>query len=175
MKTNRFTHPVIAAFALAAFSTAGCAKEQKVAEIPVAAPKDPAPDSVTPPAPAVRAVVPVAAMSSDDAAAKWSSIRDCTYDTRDQFFAGLKDLEKRADDEISELNATRAAMASTTSTREWDLAMKWMNESRAYLKDMGDVLRKSTPDTWSQAKDNVGIAWVRTQDAYDKVKHSTTT
>jgi len=112
--------------------------------------------------------------SADIASAKWSDIKDCTYDMRAQFFAGLKQLEARVDVQISELTAKRAAMKSTTDTKDWDFAMKEMNDSRTYLKSVGDELNKASTETWTQQKETVGQAWVRTQEAYDKVKSSTT-
>jgi hypothetical protein len=175
MKTNRFTNLVTAAFGLAAFSTAGSAEKEKTAE------------TVLPPRMAVTTItvgtagsgptttVSVAATASPDvASANWSDIKDCTYDMRDQFFAGLKRLEAKVDAQISELTAKRAAMKSTTDTKDWDFAMKEMENARSALKSLGEELRKATPETWSQEKDKVGQAWVRTQDAYGKVKSSTT-
>jgi len=52
--------------------------------------------------------------------------------------------------------------------------MKEMGDARSALKSMGEELSKATPETWDQEKDKVGQAWVRTQEAYDKVKSSTT-
>jgi hypothetical protein len=49
-----------------------------------------------------------------------------------------------------------------------------MNDSRSYLKSVGDELNKASPETWTQQKETVGLAWVRAQAAYDKVKSSTT-
>ena len=50
-----------------------------------------------------------------------------------------------------------------------------MNDARSYFKSMSEELTKATPETWNQQKDKVGQAWVRTQDAYTKVKASVTT
>ena len=52
--------------------------------------------------------------------------------------------------------------------------MKEMADARAYLKSTGEEANKATPETWLQAKEKVGQAWTRTQEAYDKVKASTT-
>jgi hypothetical protein len=175
MRTNRFTSLVIVAFGLAAFSTAGCTEKEKIAEAPLPPAKDVAATTVTTTVPGPTATVQVAATASPDAAsARWSDIKDCTYDIRAQFFAGLNRLEARVDDQISELTAKRAAMKSTTDTKEWDFAMKEMGDARSALKSMGEELSKATPETWDQEKDKVGQAWVRTQEAYDKVKSSTT-
>jgi hypothetical protein len=35
-------------------------------------------------------------------------------------------------------------------------------------------MAKASRETWDQQKDKVGLAWVRTQDAFAKVKASTT-
>ncbi len=168
MKTNRFTRLVTAAFVLAAFPTAGCAEKEKTAEATM-----PPAKAVTAAAPAT--TVPVAAQPSPDIApVQWTDIKDSTFDMRVQFFAGLKKLELRVDDQISELTARRAAMKSSADTKDWDFAMKEMVNARSYLKSTGEDLNKATPETWAQQKDKVGLAWVRTQEAYGKVKASTT-
>ena len=175
MKTNRFPHLITAVLGLAAFSTVGCSKEEQTTTAPLPPPKDAAAAVAATDAsgPAVR--VPVAANVSPGAiSSQWSEIKDCTYDMRPQFFAGLNRLEARVDDQVTELTAKRAAMPSTTDTRDWDFAMKEMVDSRSALKSMGEELNRATPDTWNQEKDKVGVAWVRTQAAYDKVRSSTT-
>ena len=65
-------------------------------------------------------------------------------------------------------------MTSAANTKDWDFAMKEMIDARLYLKSTGEVLAKAMPETWNQEKDKVGQAWVRTQEAYAKVKSSTT-
>jgi hypothetical protein len=173
MKTIRFTHLFTAAFSLAAFSTASCADKDKTADaLPpaktvAAAPAAPTP--VAPVAPVARAAVPEAP------AASWADIKEFTYDQRAQFFAGLKKLEARVDEQISELTAIRATRKSSANTQDWDFAMKEMVNARANLMGAGEVSGKATPETWDQQKERVGQAWVRTQDAYAKVKASTTT
>jgi hypothetical protein len=175
MKTNRCTNLIIitAAFGLAAFSTAGCAEKEKIAEAPLPPAKEVATTTAAVPGPTT--TVQVAAIASPDAAsAQWTDIKDYTYDMRAQFFAGFKRLEAMVDGQISELTAKRATMKGTTDTKDWDFAMKEMEEARSYLKSMGEELSKATPETWAQEQDKVGQAWVRTQDAYGKVKSSTT-
>jgi hypothetical protein len=175
MKTNRLIHLFIAALGLAAFPTAGCAEKEKSAE----ASRPPVPDgaaaSATAAQPGPTTNVAVAATASPDvASARWSDIKDCTYETRAQFFSGLTRLEARVDDQIRELTAKRAIMDGKANTQDWDLAMKEMENARTNLKSMGEELHKASPETWDQQKDKVGQAWVRTQEAYDKVKSSTT-
>jgi hypothetical protein len=175
MRTNRFTNLVTVVFGLAAFSTAGCTAKEKIAEAPLPPAKNVTVTTVTTAVPGPTTPVQVAATASPDAAsARWIDIKDCTYDMRAQFFAGLNRLEARVDDQISELTAKRAAMKSTTDTKDWDFAMKEMGDARTALKSMGEELSNATPETWNQEKDKVDQAWVRTQEAYDKVKSSTT-
>ena len=164
MKTNRFTNLVTAAFSLAAFSTASCAEKEKSAETSL------------PPATAAadRTVPPAATASPEVASAQWSDIKDCTYETRAQFFAGLARLEAKVDNQIGELIAKRAAMDGKASTQDWDFAMKGMESARTYLKSVGQELGKASPETWDQQKDKVGKAWIDAQEAYGKVKSSTT-
>ncbi|MFA5262729.1 MAG: hypothetical protein WC378_02820 [Opitutaceae bacterium] len=175
MKTNLFTHLFTAIISLIAFSTAGCAEKEKIAEASL----QPAKVAMTSTAPAARSepaiLVQVAATASLDLApAKWADIKDCTDEMRIPFFAGLKRLEARVDEQIGELVAKRSTMKGSTDTKDWDFAMKEMEDSRSYLRSMGEALSKATHETWDQEKDKVGQAWVRTQEAYAKVKSSTT-
>ena len=188
MKTYRFTHLVTVLLGLAAFSTAGCAEKAKVAETPLPAVKQAAPLPAAAPEPAsvkreTTPATPVApqpatagdvAVSPGVSSAQWLDIKDNTYDTRATLFAGFERLVARVDEQIVELTAKRAAMPSTAYTKDWDFAMKEMENARSYLKGMGEELNKATAQTWDQQKEKVGQAWTRTQEAYAKVKASTT-
>lgn len=161
MKTNRFTHLITAALGLTFFATTGCAEKAKT-------------DDTTLPSPKTVAANEGPAPTADIAAPQWITLKDITYDQRAQFFTGLKRMEAVVDEQIKVLSAKRAAMTSTANTKDWDFAMKEMVDARAYLKSTGEVLAKATPETWNQEKDRVGQAWVRTQEAFAKVKSSTT-
>lgn len=171
MKPKILPPLVIAVFGLLACSTAGCAEKEKMA-VTSATAREPAPLArLSEPA----APVPLAATASPGAAdVQWDDIKEYTFEMRDPFFAGLKRLEAKVDDQIRELIAKRATMKGTTTTREWDFAMKEMESARSYLKSVGAELSKASRDTWGQEKDKVGRAWVSTQEAYGKVKSSTT-
>ncbi len=159
MKTNRFI-PLLTALSLAAFPTMGYAEKAKTAEGSL---------------PSAKEAASAAPESPDIASAPWSEIKGYTYDQRDLFFAGLKGLEARVDALISELTAKRATMdANNTSTKEWDFAMQEMGRARTNLKSTSDDTAKATRESWDQQKDKVGLAWVRAQNAYTKVKSSTT-
>jgi len=106
--------------------------------------------------------------------ARWTEIKDLSYDSRVAFFTGFKRLEARLDGQVSELAARRAAMKSTAHTKDWDFALKELGNARSYLKGSGEVLGKATADTWAQEKEKVGLAWVRAQAAVAKVRASTT-
>lgn len=109
------------------------------------------------------------------AAASWSELKGYTYDQRELFLAAIKGLEGRVDAQITELADKRATMdANNTRTKEWDFAMQEMGSARTNLISTSEDMAKATRDTWDQRKDRVGLAWVRTQDAYAKVKASTT-
>jgi hypothetical protein len=177
MKTNRLTHLMIitAASGLAALSTAGCTAKEKTAEASVPPAKEVATTTATAAVPGPSAAVQVATTASPDvASAKWSDIKDCSFDMRTQFSAGLQRLEAKVDDQIRELTAKRATMEGTADTKDWDFAMKEMGNARSYLKSMGEESSQATRETWDQQKEKVGQAWVRTQEAYGKVKASTT-
>jgi hypothetical protein len=105
----------------------------------------------------------------------WSGLKTQSYDQRDVFLTGLQQLETRVDDQISELVIKRAAMeAQNTSTMDWDFAMQELGRARTTLLSTSADMAKADRNDWDQLKDKVGLAWVWTQDAYAKVKASTT-
>jgi len=171
MKTNRLAS-FVTAFGLVAFTTGGCAEKAKTAESSVPAAKQVAAVPAPAPAPAPADPTPD---TPEVAFARWSELKGYTYDQRDLFLAGLKGLEARVDALITELVAKRAVMAaSNTSTKEWDFAMQEMGSARTNLKSTSADMTRASRETWDQQKDKVGLAWVRAQDAYAKVKSSTT-
>jgi hypothetical protein len=173
MKTNPFSKFAIAAFGLAAFSTAGYAAKTTSPILPPTMAV--VTITMTDAKPGSASILKASASIDSDADfARWSEIKTCTYDMRAQFFDGLDRLEARVDREIARLTATRAAMKSTANTADWDFAMKEMEDARSNLKSMGEEIRKATPETWAQEKDKVGQAWIRTRNALDKVKSSMT-
>lgn len=138
----------------------------------------PASAGTTPVTAALAADLPLAtaaALAAVDAIpVSWPDLETLTFDRRSEFMAGFRRMEATVDRQIAELDAKRAAMTDTIATRDWDFAMKEMNDSRSYLKSMGDEAAKATAEIWDQQKAKVGQAWVRTQAAYEKVKMTTT-
>jgi len=175
MNTNCTTIVFSAVISLTAFSATGQARTEmgtEVAQAPTIAVTAINFAVITPPS---IAAFPGAADGQFDAdSARWSDIKDCTFDMQARFFAGLARLEARVDDQIGRLTARRVALLSSTDLREWDFAMKEMGNARSYLRSVGRELRTANVATWNQQKDKVGQAWVRTQDAYAAVKSSTT-
>lgn len=159
MNNRYFSTFYTAAFSIAVFSTAGCG--QLLA-------------TVEPSVPSISGAVLANQPGADAAAAQWSDIKDYTYDMRGRFFVGLKLLEAKVDGQFRELKAKRSAMTSATDTKAWDFAMKEMGDARSSLKSVGEELGKASVDTWNQQKEVVGLAWQRSQDAYAKVKSTTT-
>lgn len=106
--------------------------------------------------------------------ALWTGIKDITFDARAGFFSGCTRLAARLDVQISELVARRAAMKADANTKDWDFAMKELTNARSYLTGTGELAAKATPESWAQDKDRVGQAWLRAQNAYARVKASTT-
>lgn len=103
----------------------------------------------------------------------WDTIKDYTYEKRDDFAASLDRLAEKRDAEIKELNAKVTGLPDTAA-KQRDSAVKEFNEARSYLKSQLADLRTGTPDTWADAKEKVSQAWKRTQAAYEKVKASPT-
>lgn len=97
----------------------------------------------------------------------WTSINDCAYEQRGEFFAGLSQMEATVDRQITDLTAKHAAMpteAKTISYTDWDLAVKELTNASSYLHAADAEAHEATPDTWNQEKEKVGEAWTRTQD-----------
>ncbi len=116
------------------------------------------------------AVPEVSEQTADQA---WSSLKDDTYDQRDQFLSGVNRLSARLDDQIRDLRAKRAGMSKDTS--DWDFAMKDVEESRSLLTSrITELKAANTPETWLSARDNIGDAWKRAEGAVDKM-HTTVT
>ncbi|MFY9926313.1 MAG: hypothetical protein WCA95_08060 [Opitutaceae bacterium] len=107
------------------------------------------------------------------AAAPWVEIKDDTYSQRAHFADGVARLSSMLDDQISVLKAKRATM--TIDMKEWDFAMKEVDDSREYLTSkMSQLKQATTPGTWAAAKDKIGEAWKRSQLAVDKMNSTIT-
>lgn len=103
----------------------------------------------------------------------WSDIKGDTYDQRGHFASGAQRLSAKLSEQIQELRAKRAAM--TTDTKDWDFAMKEVENSRALLTGTIESLAgATTPENWANAKDKIGEAWDRSQLAVDKMNSTRT-
>lgn len=178
MKTNCFIRLFITSAVSSAvfFPAAWCADQESTAGPPAT----PAPGATTilvstaDPVQDSRVRIEEADTGAIVASASWLDIKDCSYAMRVPFFAGLKRLETKVHFQIAELAAKRATMTGTTETKNWDFAMEEMKNARSFLKSMGQELSEATEENWDQRKDKVGQAWTRSQNAYSKVKASTT-
>jgi hypothetical protein len=178
MKISRFSTPLVAAVGLISLFSNGC-RERTDSPQPQTAQVQPPPGQPTPvqvvPIARPAQSVPIAVQSvSDQASASWVAIKDFTFDQRADFIAGAGRLQAMLSSQIAELNAKRASMPSTVDAKDWDFAMKEMNDSQYYLKSMIDEASRATPETWAEEKDKVDQAWQRAQEAFDKVKVTTT-
>jgi hypothetical protein len=173
MKTRTLAQALGLASTLLYGCSGGSKASQDQAQAPAPAKETPAPQSVPIIKPAQ--AVPIAVQSvSDQASASWVAIKDFTYDQRASFFSGAASLQGLLASQVAELKGKRASMPSTVETKDWDFAMKEMNDSQAYLNSMIDEAGHATPDTWDQEKEKVDEAWQRAQAAFDKVKVTTT-
>jgi hypothetical protein len=179
MNNSRFPTVIGPLIGLISILSFGCRAKTDEGQ-PSVALAQPTPVATVPPSTAVPIArpaqnVPIAVQSvSDQAAASWVAIKDYTFDQRADFIAGAGRLEAMLASQIAELNAKRASMPSTVETKDWDFAMKEMNDSQNYLKSMIEEAGQATPETWGQEKDKVDQAWQRAQEAFDKVKVTTT-
>ncbi len=103
----------------------------------------------------------------------WSAIKGDTYEQRSHFADGTSKMLARLDDQIRDLRAKRASM--TTDTKDWDFAMKEVDDSRVLLAGtMNDLAQAMTPEVWIDCKDKIGVAWKRSQLAVDKMNSTRT-
>jgi hypothetical protein len=163
-----------ASVAVAAVLLSGCRAKISEPQVVVAQPSPPAPNPQVPIAHPAQNVPMAVTSVSDQAAASWVAIKDFTFDQRADFIAGAGRLKGMLASQIAELNAKRASMPSTVETKDWDFAMKEMTDSQDYLRQMIEEAGRATPETWGQEKDKVDQAWQRAQEAFDKVKTTTT-
>jgi len=106
--------------------------------------------------------------------AAWSAIKDDTFDQRAHFEEGVGRLSSKLDAQIRALRAKRESM--NADTKDWDFAMKEVEDSRVLLKGrISDLKKATTPEVWTDAKDKVGDAWRRSQLAVDKMNSTRTT
>jgi len=112
--------------------------------------------------------------SADESGGRtWTSIENDGYELKGHFMDGITYLSTVLDNQIAQLKAKRAAM--TTDTKDWDLAMKEVSDSRSVLTSrLGELSKADTPEAWTNARDQVGEAWKRAQAAIDKVGQTVT-
>jgi hypothetical protein len=146
----------------------GCSKKEQVGPEQPSVKVPPSPSPVPVPKVVIAPPQPIVVAAADS----WVAIKDFTYEQRADFAAGMARMETQLDSQVSELNARRAAM--TADTKEWDFNMGEMTKARSYLISIVAEVNGASPDTWSDKKEKFGQAWVRAQDAYDKVRTSTT-
>ena len=119
-----------------------------------------------------------AAVAGVDAAQKptdagWLAIENDTYEQRAHFERGARRLSAVLDDQIRVLRERRAAMIA--DTKDWDFAMKEVNEARVLLTGrINDLAKVANPEDWAGARDRVGEAWRRSQLAVDEMNATRT-
>ena len=104
----------------------------------------------------------------------WDSIKDYTYDKREDFAAGLERMADKHDADLATLNAKLTGLPDDAA-KQRDRAVKEFKEARTNLKSELASLRASTADTWAEAKESAAQSWQRVQAAYEKIKASSTT
>jgi hypothetical protein len=103
----------------------------------------------------------------------WTTIQNLPYGKRAEFNAVFTRMVAKLDDEIRALNTKRETM--TNDTRDWDFAMKELNNARADVQSKQTELgRANTAEAWADAKEKLGTAWDRAQVAVRNVRTSTT-
>jgi hypothetical protein len=110
---------------------------------------------------------------TDTASASWDTIKDYTFEKRDEFVAGFDRMTAKMDDDRQAANA-KADGLSASAAQERDSARKDYDAARADLKANLAALSNASADTWSAAKDKVAQSWQAVQKAYDRMKASVT-
>lgn len=159
---DRFIHLSAATLAFAALAAAGFAQNSGRGLPPSAAKVSIMIMDAESSAP----VLSNAVAETNTESARWADIKDYTIEMRGAFFAGFERLETTVNRQINELTARRAALKNSVEIKELDLAIQNMDKARFLLAFMGDLLGKSTPQTWDKQKTKVGLAWAKTQETY---------
>lgn len=118
---------------------------------------------------------PAPVRSADDSGGRtWTSIENDGYELKGHFLDGINHLSTFLDGQIAQLKAKRASM--TTDTKDWDMAMKEVLDSRSLLTGrIRDLSKADTPEAWADAKEKAGQAWKRSQEAVDRMGQTVTT
>lgn len=103
----------------------------------------------------------------------WQNIQYFTYEKRQDFTAVFSRMVSKLDVDIRALNEKRATMKN--DTRDWDFAMKELNNARADVQSkLTDLSKVTTAEAWVEARDRLGVAWDRAGAAVQTVRTSTT-
>ena len=174
MKTKP-VFPLVSLFSVLVFAAAGCAREKnKAPETKPVTQSAPAPaESPSIIRNAQVAATTAAADAGNALAGSWDAIKDYTYEKRADFSAGVSRMAVSLDEQVRALKAKRATL-SEASVKDWDFAMKELEDARSDLRSKMSELSKASSETWTQAKDRAAEAWKRAQDAAARVKASTT-
>jgi hypothetical protein len=97
----------------------------------------------------------------------WGDVKEFTFEKRGDFSARAKAMSARAEVQLSELRAKYSEAQATASRRA---AMDELKNSEADYKAKLAALGTATTDTWSEAKNNVVLAWDRLQASYKKAR-----
>jgi len=105
--------------------------------------------------------------------ASWETIKDYAYPQHPDFVTVVGIMLEKVDAEILEQKAIRDTLTESAA-KDWDIAIKDLEEARSLVQSRVTELGKAKPEMWEDAKEQVGIAWQRVQNALDKVRASTT-
>lgn len=97
----------------------------------------------------------------------WDDVKAFSFEKRTDFHNSAKALTSKMDSEISELR-TNYSEAKASASRK--LAMEELKSSEIDYRTKLNALGNATAATWDSAKQNVILAWDKTQAAYYKAK-----
>ena len=97
----------------------------------------------------------------------WTSVKDHTFDKRDDFSTNAKALTARMDVHLSEVRANYSEAKASASRKA---AMDELKNSEADYQEKSSALGHATAATWDSAKKNVLLSWDRLQAAYYKAR-----
>ena len=97
----------------------------------------------------------------------WGEVKGFTFEKRADFSARAKSLSAEFDVKVSQLRTSYSEAKATASRRA---AMDELKNAEADYKAKLDALGTASADTWTEAKDNVVLAWDRLQASYYKAR-----
>jgi hypothetical protein len=97
----------------------------------------------------------------------WDDVKSFSFDKKNDFEKSAKAMSAKMDAQLSEVRANYSEAKASASRKA---AMAELKSAEADYKEKLAALGNATAATWDSAKQNVILAWDRTQAAYQKAR-----